>query len=111
MTDVPRFALDDEEGFLRWRAAHPRALVLYRGDGCPYSATFEKVFLEEPVDGWARAIRLVEEGGHGPVAEALRVDITPTVDAFFDGREARLEGKLLLGITRGRFRQWARGLG
>lgn len=90
-----------------------RVVVLYRGVGCPYSATFEKVFHEiAPPKGWTRLIREVEEGAHGPVGERHGVDITPTVAAFEDAREvARLEGKLLLGITRGQYAKWLKGLG
>lgn len=112
-TGVPRFGLHEERRFRAFLAASPRSVVLLRGYGCPYSATFERVFLEEaPPEGWTLAIREVEEGGRGPVATALKVDVTPTVAAFTrEAEAARLPGKLLLGITRQHYRRWLRGLG
>lgn len=102
---IERIALDDTTGLAAFLAAHPRAIVLFRGQGCPYSATFEPVFVAltpEPA-----VVRLVEEGGRGPVAAALGVDITPTVARFDRGREvARLNGRLLLGITRTGYGRW-----
>lgn len=111
-TMVPRFALHEEHRFRAFLADAPLSIVLLRGYGCPYSATFERVFLEEPPpEGWTRAIREVEEGGHGPVGTALRVEVTPTVAAFTrDAEAARLPGKLLLGITRQQYRKWLRTL-
>lgn len=106
-----RFAIPDDAAFSAWLEAQPRALVLYRGVGCPYSATFEKVFLEIPAPGWSIAIREVEEGGEGPAGEALGIEITPTVGAFRDGREERLKGKLLLGLTRSQYKAWLKKLG
>src|SRR5947209_1004997 len=97
-----RFALDEAEDFRAFLKETPRALVLMRGDACPYSAAFEPVFAQaRPPAGWSACIRIVEEGGRGPVAEALGVERTPTVVALADGREvARLEAKLLVGIPR-----------
>lgn len=100
-----------DDGHDAFVAANPRALVLYRGVGCPYSRTFERVFGETEVAGWARLVQEVEEGGEGPVGDRHRVELTPTVAAFVDGREsARLEAKLLLGITRQQYARWVRGL-
>ena len=109
----PRFELDEEDAFRALLKEHPRVVALLRGRGCPYSAAFEPAFSQvAPPEGWTACVRLVEEGGRGPVAEALRVDVTPTVVAFADGREvARLPGKLLLGITRGAYARWLRTLG
>lgn len=108
-----RFALQEDGAFRSWLSQTPRAVVLLRGLGCAYSATFEKAFLEEALPaGWVAAIRQVEEGGEGPVGDALGVEVTPTVVAFTRGDEAaRLPGKLLLGITRQQYRRWVRRLG
>lgn len=108
MTALERFDLADDDGFRARVASAPRLVVLMRGDGCPYSARFEKHFLDVPAPpGWGRAIRAVEEGGRGPVAEALGVVATPTVVAFERGRErARLEATLLLGLSRNAYEEW-----
>ena len=109
---IPRFALAEDAAFRAFLARTPRAIVLLRGDGCPYSATFEPVFVATtPPAGWTLAIRMVEEGGHGPVAEKLDVEITPSVAAFRDGAPAeRLPGKLLIGIPRTVWKRWLKGL-
>lgn len=106
MTEFPRFTLAQEEAFASWLVERPRALVLYRGVGCPYSAAFEKVFADVSPRGVPRAIREVEEGGHGPIAEALGIDLTPTVGDFDEGTEERIEARLLVGITRERYQTW-----
>lgn len=107
-----RFALSEEAAFQEWLVAKPRSIVLLRGVGCPYSAAFETAFAEEPApEGWALAVREVEEGGDGPVAEALKVEVTPSVAAFtFGEAAARLPGKVLLGITRVQYRRFLREL-
>jgi hypothetical protein len=105
---IARFDLDDAAGLRAFLDKAERALALMRGVGCVYSTAFEPAFVEiEPPPGWLRCVRLVEEGGRGPVADAHGVDITPTVVAFADGREvARLDGKLLLGIPRTKYKRW-----
>src|SRR5687768_14224616 len=110
--ETPRFGLHEDAAFRAWLARTPRAIVLLRGDGCPYSATFEPVFLATaPPAGWALAIRMVEEGGRGPVAEKLDVEVTPSVAAFRDGAPAqRLPGKLFLGIPRTTWKRWLKTL-
>lgn len=109
---IERFALRDDAGFRAFLARTPRSVVLFRGVGCVYSTTFERVFHEESVpDGWVPAIREVEEAGRGPAGDAYGLDVTPTVAAFTREAEAgRLPGKLLLGITRQRYRKWLRTL-
>lgn len=107
MVPPPVFALEDEEGYQGWLRGRPRAVVLLAGQSCPYSATFRRVF-DEIDPGCPRAVRIVEHGGRGPAGERLGVQTTPTVVACLDGREARLEGRLLLGITRKRYREWLR---
>lgn len=109
---MTRFSLEDGRSYGAWLREQPRALVLFRGLGCPYSATFEKVFQEEPVpEGWAVAVREVEEGGSGPVGESLLVHVTPTIAAYTRGEEAaRLPGKLFIGITRAQYRRFLREL-
>lgn len=105
---MQRFGLSEESRWRAFLAEAPRVVVLYRGVGCVYSSTFEKVFVEEPLpEGWVRALREVEEGGHGPIAEALDIDVTPTAAAIVQGKEvARLPGKLFLGIPRTSYRRW-----
>jgi len=109
---MERFALDEEDAFRAFVKATPRALVLLRGVGCAYSAAFERTFTAERApEGWSRVVRQVEEGGRGPVGEALGVEVTPTVVAFVAGAEAaRLPGKLLVGISRGSYLRWLRTL-
>lgn len=112
MTEIQRFSLDDEAGFQAYLARVRRVVVLAYGVGCPYSSRFEPEFRETPAPfGWATAIREVEEGGRGPVAEGLAVEVTPTVLAFQQGKPVdRLDGKLLIGITRNAYREWVRKL-
>lgn len=109
---VPTFELAQENEFRDFVAKHPRVLVLFRGVGCAYSATFERVFLEgDSLPGWERAIRRVEEGGEGPVGEALGIEVTPTLEAFVGGSAAkRLPGRLSLGIPRSAYRRWLKSL-
>jgi hypothetical protein len=109
---LTRFELGDEAGFRAFLAKEPRTVVLLRGHGCPYSATFEPVFTQATVPpGWAKCLRIVEEGGRGPVGDALGVQVTPTVIAFVEEKEAaRLDGKLFLGITRTNYARWLKAL-
>lgn len=107
-----RFGLDDVAAFDAWLAETPRAVVLMRGVGCPYSERFETAFAREtPPVGWALAVREVEEGGWGPVADRHGIELTPTLVAFVEAHEVgRLEAKLLLGISVAAYRRWVRAL-
>lgn len=110
---VPRLALGDRARFEAWLAEVGDAVVLFAGEGCPYSRRFEAHFLAAaPALRAPAAVRMVEEGGHGPVAERLGVDVTPTV-ACYRGREeaARVAAVLLIGLTWRRFEAWARAEG
>lgn len=105
---LQRFALPEEERFRRALRENGRTLVLWRGEHCPYSALFEPHFekVEAPPD-WALAIHMVEHGGKGPVGEAHRIDVTPTVVAYEGDREtARIEAVTAIGLLPGRFDEW-----
>ena len=107
------FAWDDEAGFRAFLAGAPRALVLFRGTHCPYSATFRPHF-EAAVGAqggaWAFAVRDLSEADDA-AWDAAGVKVTPTVVAYEAGAErVRLEGRMLLGIPRTRFARWLRDL-
>jgi thioredoxin-like negative regulator of GroEL len=112
-SDVTRtFSTEDEAAFEAFLAATPRALVLFRGTRCPYSATFrphfEKAAGAHPA--WTFAVRDIEEGDDA-TWDAHGIEVTPTVVASVEGRPvARLRGKLLLGITRQAFANWLKRL-
>lgn len=112
MSSIRVFDLDQDAEFRDFVAKHSRVVVLFRGVGCPYSETFERVFGEEALpEGWERGIRLVEEGGEGPVGDAWGIEVTPTVEAFVDAAAAkRLPARVLLGIPRAAFRRWLKSL-
>lgn len=107
-----RFSTREEAAFRAFLASTPRALVLFRGTTCPYSATllphFEKAAPTLP--SWTFAVRDLSEAEDGPWDEH-GVDVTPTVIAYADGTVvSRLPGKMLLGITRQTFAKWLKGL-
>lgn len=101
--------MDEAAPFQAFLDAAPRALVLFAGDHCPYSATLRPHFeaaAREGAGGWAFAVRDLSERSDA-AWDAHGVQVTPTVVAFERGREtARLPGRMLLGITRPAFRKW-----
>lgn len=108
-----RFPWRDETGIRTFLQATPRALVLFAGEHCPYSATllphFQKA-AQDGVGGWAYGVRELSETDD-LAWDAHQVEVTPTVVGFESGRESvRLEGKRLLGITRPAFQAWLRAL-
>lgn len=102
------FRAGDDAGFSAFLAATPRALVLFRGTRCPYSATFRPHFeaAEGETPGWALAVRDLAEADDA-AWRAHGIAVTPTVVAFVEGEPAaRLPGRLLLGLTRQAFAGW-----
>lgn len=112
-TRVPHLGVEDEDGFQALLREHPRCLVLFRGESCPYSTSFVPTFEARAAAApdWTFLVRGIEHGGEGPHGERHRIEVTPTIVAYRDGRPAsRLEGRLLVGLTGGRLDGWIRTL-
>lgn len=109
---IQQFAVDQVEAFAKFLESTPRALVLFRGTHCPYSATLRPYFEKAAASGrqGTFAIRDLDEG-RDPEWEHHGIEVTPTVICFQDGAEtSRLEGVLLLGITRQKLEKWLASL-
>lgn len=105
------FTVGDREGMEAHLARERRVLVCFSGESCPYSSRFEPRFAQRAVPGWSLAVRRIEHGGRGPHAEAAGIVTTPTVVAYGDGQElARLEARLLIGITGAAYDRWLEAL-
>jgi hypothetical protein len=84
-----------------------RILVLLRSTVCPYGAAFRPAFFELAAARGIRATDLLVGERDDAQWSAWAMRISPTVMLVEEGREtARLEGKLLLGITRQRYARW-----
>ena len=108
------FAAEDAAPFQAFLDSHPHVLALFAGTRCPYSATlrphFEGAAARETPAGRAFAVRALDETKDAGWDER-GVRVTPTVVAYAWGSEvARLEGRLLLGITRQALGRWLRTL-
>lgn len=111
--NLARYSLDDEAGFQAFLQREPCVVVLFRGRQCPYSARLEGPFEEAARgdEGWSFAIRQCRSGDAGDVNQRYGIRVTPTLVAFQDGKEvARLEAKMLVGITKQRMQDWIDGL-
>lgn len=88
-----------------------RIVVLLRSTVCPYGAAFRPVFFELAAARGLAATDLLVEEREPAQWDAWGMRISPTVLRFEAGREvARLEGRLLLGITRKQFARWLKEL-
>lgn len=113
MAPVPpaTFGLGEAHALRARLANEPRMLVLLRSDICPYGAAFRPAFFElAKKHGFDAVDHLVSEVDAAQW-DAFGMRVSPTVLLVERGREAaRLEGILLLGLTRQKYAKWLKGL-
>jgi len=108
---ISKFRLDQEKEFRAWLDASPRAVVLWRGVGCDFSARFQPHYARLDGERYSLGQRWVEYGAEGPVGDRYQLNLTPTLVAYRDGIEAaRLEAAAGIGIRPEGALSWIRAL-